>query len=118
MDVIRITGLKVEAIVGVHAWERKLPRVVVLDLQLGADAAAAACADRLADTLDYHAVAQAAAKFVQESRLQLIETLAERLAAALMQQFAVGWIAVTVHKPGAVPGAQGVSISIERGRRT
>jgi dihydroneopterin aldolase len=115
--MIRVVGLKIETIIGVHGWERKLPRTLVVDLQLAADAAAAARTDQLKDTLDYHAIAQATTAFVQQSRLQLIETLAEQLAAALLKQFGIGWIAVTIHKPGAVPGAQDVSVSIERGKR-
>ena len=117
MDTIRITGLKVETIIGVHDWERALPRPIVVDLQLGADAAKAAASDRVDAALDYSAVAQAVTKFVGESRLALIETLAEQLAAKLMKDFRVPWLSLTVHKPGAVPGAQDVSVTIERGKR-
>jgi 7,8-dihydroneopterin aldolase/epimerase/oxygenase len=117
MDVIRIAGLKVEAVIGVHDWERKLARILVVDLSLAADAVRAAKTDALADTLDYHAIAQATTAFVQEARVQLVETLAERLASTLMQKFGVAWIAVTIHKPGAVPGTQDVSVSIERGKK-
>jgi 7,8-dihydroneopterin aldolase/epimerase/oxygenase len=117
MDTIRIGGLKVETLIGVHAWERKLPRTVVVDLAMAADAAAAARTDQLDGTLDYHAIATRTAAFVKEARVQLIETLAEQLAAELMKAFSLRWLAVTVHKPGAVPGAQDVSVSIERGQK-
>lgn len=117
MDTVRIKGLKVEAIVGVHAWERKLPRPVVVDLELATDAARAARSDALADALDYHAVAQAAAAFVAQAQPQLIETLAQGLAEKLMQEFGAPWVRLEVHKPGAVPGAADVSVAIERGRQ-
>jgi dihydroneopterin aldolase len=117
MDTIRIRGLKVETIIGVHAWEKKLPRTLVIDLELAADVARAARSDALADALDYHAVAQAASAFVAASRFQLIETLAQRLAEKLQTEFAVGWLKLEVHKPGAVAGAQDISVSIERGKR-
>ncbi len=117
MDVIRIRGLKVETIVGVHDWERKLPRPVVIDLELATDAARAAKSDALADALDYHAVAQAVSAFVGASRSQLLETLAQRLAEKLQKDFAVAWLKLELHKPGAVAGAQDVSVSIERGKR-
>jgi 7,8-dihydroneopterin aldolase/epimerase/oxygenase len=118
MDTIRIRGLKVETTVGVHDWERKLPRTVVVDLELATDAARAARQDRIADALDYSAVAQAVTAFAVASQFQLIETLAHRLAEKLQQQFAVGWLRLELHKPGAVPGAQDVSVVVERGTRT
>ena len=117
MDAVRIRGLKVEAIVGVHDWERRLPRPVVIDLELATDAARAAKADALKDALDYAAVAKAVTEFVGASQFQLVETLAERLAEKLRAQFGVAWVRLEVHKPGAVPGAQDVSVSIERGQR-
>lgn len=117
MDTIRIRGLKVEAIVGVHAWERKVPRTLVLDLELATDVARAAAKDQLKDALDYDAVARLATSFVVESRFQLIETLAERLAARLQKEFGLRWLKLEVHKPGAVAGAQDVSVAIERGTR-
>lgn len=117
MDSIRIKGLKLEAICGVHDWERQLPRTVVVDLELATDAAAAARQDRLADALDYAAVAQAVTTLVGASRAQLIETLAEQLATKLREEFRLRWLRVEVHKPGAVPGAADVSVVVERGTR-
>ena len=117
MDTIRIKGLKVETIVGVHAWERKVPRPVAIDLELAVDVAQAARSDALKDALDYAAVAQAVTAFAAASSFQLIETLAQRLAEKLQQDFGVAWLRLEVHKPGAVPRAQDVSVSIERGKR-
>lgn len=117
MDTVRIKGLKVEAIVGVHAWERKLPRPIVVDLELATDVARAARSDALKDAIDYHAVAEAASTFIAQAQPQLIETLAQQLAEKLMQDFGAPWVKVEVHKPGAVPGASDVSVAIERGRK-
>lgn len=117
MDVVRIKGLKVETVVGVHDWERKLPRTVVVDLELATDAARAARGDRLQDALDYHAVAQAVGACVRAQQPQLIETLAQRVAEMLQRDFGVAWLRLELHKPGAVAGAADVSIAIERGQR-
>src|SRR5438046_2512737 len=106
MDTIRIKGLKAETIVGVHDWERRMSRLVVVDLELATDAARAANSDALKDALDYHAVAQATTAFVTASKFQLIETLAELLAAKLRKDFSLAWLRLELHKPGAVAGAQ------------
>jgi dihydroneopterin aldolase len=118
MDTVRIRGLKVEGIVGVHDWERKVPRIIVIDLELATNVARAARSDALKDALDYAAVAKAVGAFVGASSFQLIETLAEKLAEKLRAEFGAGWVKVEVHKPGAVPGAQDVSVAIERGTKT
>jgi dihydroneopterin aldolase len=72
----------------------------------------------LKDALDYAGVAKAVAAFVGASQFQLVETLAERLAEKLRAEFGVAWVRLEVHKPGAVPGAQDVSVAIERGARS
>ena len=117
MDTIQIKGLKIEAIIGVHGWEKKLPRTVLIDLELATDAARAASKDAIADALDYSAVADSCTKFVTQSRFQLIETLAQRLADIRMKEFGAPWLRITIHKPGAVPAAQSVRVTIERGAR-
>lgn len=117
MDTLRITGLKTEALIGVHAWERKLPRTLLMDLELATDLARAARSDAITDALDYAAVADVTIAFVRESRYQLVETLAERLAEKLMKEFRTPWLRITVHKPGAVPAAQSVSVTLERGTK-
>ena len=117
VDTIQIKGLKIEAIIGVHAWEKKLPRTLLIDLELATDAARAASQDTIADALDYSAVADRTVKFVTQSRWSLIETLAQRLAESLMKEFDAPWLRITIHKPGAVPAAQSVSVAIERGAK-
>ena len=74
-----------------------------------------AASDRLEDTLNYKAVAKRVIAFVEESEFQLIETLAERIAALLREEFAISWCRVTLDKGGAVRGSRGVGVVIERG---
>ena len=116
MDKIIIRGLEVQTVVGVHAWEQKGPRPLLLDLDLGVDTRAAAASDQLRDAADYHAIAQASAQFARETRVQLLETFAERLARLLFERFAIQSLRLVVHKPGAVPGVQAVGVEIERRR--
>jgi len=118
MDIIFIHDLLLETIIGVHPWERDLRRTLRLDLELGADIYSAATADRLEDTLDYQAVAQRVSDFAAASDFQLVETLAERIADLLLQEFAVPWLRLTLHKPGVPSGAKEAGVVIERSRRS
>ena len=117
MDIVFIRELKVDTVVGIYDWERRIRQNVVLDLDMGTDIGKAAKSDRIEDTLDYKAVAKRVAQFVGAAEFQLVETLAEKIAELVMQEFKVHWIKVTLHKPGAVSGSKSVGIIIERGKR-
>ncbi|HEX2668605.1 MAG TPA: dihydroneopterin aldolase [Gammaproteobacteria bacterium] len=115
MDIVFIRDLKVDTLVGIYDWERRLRQHVILDLDMGTDIAKAAKTDHIDDTLDYKAVSKRVMQFVRESEFQLVETLAEKVAGIVMQEFGVKWVKVTLHKPGAVSGTKSVGIIIERG---
>jgi 7,8-dihydroneopterin aldolase/epimerase/oxygenase len=115
MDIVYIRGLRVDTVIGVYPWERKVRQVLEFDLEMASDTAAAARSDAIADALDYHAVAQRVRALAAANSCQLVETLAETVATALMAEFAVPWLRIRLNKPGAVPGADGVGVLIERG---
>ena len=117
MDKIFLHELKVETIIGIWEWERKIRQTVVIDLEMSADIAKAAATDDVADTLNYKSVAKRIQSFVADSSFQLVETLAEKIAEIVREEFGVAWVRVTVHKPGAVRGSRDVGIDIERGER-
>jgi dihydroneopterin aldolase len=117
MDTIFVTDLRVETIVGIWEWERRVPQTVSIDLELAADIRRAAANDNIDDTLDYRAVAKRVSAFVAESRYQLIESMAEGIAGVITGEFDVPWVKVAVHKPWAVRGSRDVGIVIERGNR-
>ena len=116
MDKIFLRGLEVETIIGIHAWEQRAPRPLILDLEMGTDIREAASSDRLRDALDYAAVHAAVAKFVSETQVGLLETLAERLSRQLFQQFPILSLRLVINKPGAVPGVKAMGVEIERRR--
>lgn len=117
MDIIYLHGLKVECVIGVWAWERRIKQPITIDLDMAADIRRAARSDELDDTLSYKGVAKRVAAFVGASRFKLVETLAEEVARILLEEFAIPWVRVRVNKSGAVRGARDVGIIIERGVR-
>ncbi|MBT8108440.1 MAG: dihydroneopterin aldolase [Gammaproteobacteria bacterium] len=115
MDRIFLQELKIDTIIGIWDWERQIRQTVVIDLEMSADIAAAAATDQVEDTLNYKLVAKRLQQFVGESSFQLVETLAERIAGVVRDEFGVAWVKVTLHKPGAIRGSKDVGIIIERG---
>ena len=117
MDIVFINDLRIETIIGIYDWERKVKQTISLDLEMGADIRKAAKTDAIEDTLNYKAVAKRLISFVGESEYQLVETLAEKIAEIVLNEFSVPWLKLTVHKPGAVRGSRDVGVIIERGSR-
>ncbi len=114
MDHIFLHDLKVETIVGIWDWERKIRQTVSIDLEIGADIRRAAASDDIDDTLNYKLVAKRVQDFVGDSSFQLVETLAERIAEVILDDFDVPWVEVRVNKPGAIRGARDVGVKIRR----
>ena len=114
MDTIFLHDLRVETIVGIWGWERKIRQTVSIDLEWGADIKSAAASDSIEYTLSYKLVVKRVQQFVSESNFQLIETLAEKIAEIVLNEFDVPWIEVCVNKPGAIRGARDVGVKIRR----
>jgi dihydroneopterin aldolase len=117
MDHVFITDLRVPTVIGIYDWERAIRQTVSLDLEMGFDVGRAAATDSIDDALNYKAVAKRLIAFVGESDFQLVETLAERCAAIVLEEFEVTWLRLRIAKPGAVRGSKEVGVVIERKRR-
>jgi len=117
MDIIFLKNLEIETVIGIYDWERKIKQTVVLDLEMATDISKAAASDHIDDTLDYKAVAKRLIQFVGEAKFELVETLTEKVAEIILNEFNVPWVKVVLNKQGAIRGAQGVGIIIERGKK-
>ena len=83
---------------------------------MGTDIRRAAVTDHIDDALNYKAVAKRLIEFINSSHFQLVETLAERCAALVLDEFQVTWLRLRLSKPGAVWGSEDVGVVIERSR--
>ncbi len=117
MDIIFLSDLSIEAVIGIYDWEREVKQTVIFDLEMAADIKKAASSDQIGDTLDYKAVAKRVIQYVEVSEFQLVETLAEKVAQLILDEFAVPWLRLKLNKCGAIRGASGVGIVIERGKK-
>ena len=113
-DRVFIDDLRIETVIGIYAWEREIKQAVSIDLEMAFDIRKAAQSDAIEDTLDYKAVAKRLIRFVEISEFQLVETLAERCAAIVLNEFPVDWLRLRLSKPGAVRGSSAVGVLIER----
>ena len=100
-DELAVTGLECWGHHGVFEHERREGQPFLVDLVLGLDTAPAAASDDLSATVDYGSLALAVKAAVENDPVDLIETLAQRIAEVCLLEPRVEWVRVTVHKPDA-----------------
>jgi dihydroneopterin aldolase len=117
-DRITIRGLSAHAHHGVYDWERERGQTFVVDAVLELDTAPAAAGDDLARTVNYAELAQALHAVLTGEPVDLLETLAQRLADVCLAAGPVLAAEITVHKPDADLGVpfEDVSVGIRRTR--
>ena len=114
MDKIFLNDLKIDTVIGVFDWERQIKQTLRFDIEIDYDIRPAATSDDIADTIDYGSIAKTVVGFVEQSDYQLIETLAEDLAALLLTEFSIPSITLSVTKPVKLYGQNYAKIVIER----
>lgn len=117
-DELTITGIECRGHHGVFDFEREQGQRFVIDLTLGLDTGAAAASDDLGDTIDYGQLVTRVVEAVENDPVDLVETLAQRLANVALSDARVEWARVTVHKPQAPIDATfaDVALTITRNR--
>ena len=100
-DELSVTGIECWGHHGVFEFERRQGQPFVVDLVLGVDTAPAAASDDLRDTVDYGSLVTSVKAAVEKDPVDLIETLAQRIADVCLLDGRVEWARITVHKPDA-----------------
>lgn len=113
-DLIYIKDLRVQTIIGIFGWEREVRQEVSIDLEMTFDCKRAAKTDAIEDTIDYKKITKGIIKFVEESKFQLQETLAEGIADLVKNEYKIDSLKLRVSKPGALRHAEDVGVIIHR----
>ena len=116
MDAILIRDLRVEALIGIHKRERHVAQTVSIDLDIGLPGTTVFKSDKVADTIDYEQVALKIKALAAAGHFRLVETLAERIARLLLEEFGAPWAKISVAKIGILANAKFVGVTIERKR--
>jgi dihydroneopterin aldolase len=118
-DRLAVLGIEAIGHHGVFDFEKRDGQVFKVDLALGLDTRPAARSDDLHDTVDYGSLVAAVKTAIEHDPVDLIETLAERIAEVCLTDTRVEWAEVTVHKPDAPIEAtfSDVALTIHRSRQ-
>lgn len=116
VDKIFIKNLQVETVIGIYDWEKKIRQTISLDIEMATDIRKAADSDDIADTVNYKSLSKRLVAYISASRFELVETLAEKVAEIILNEFEVKDVRIVLHKPGALSDADDVGIIINRQR--
>jgi D-erythro-7,8-dihydroneopterin triphosphate epimerase len=111
---IYIRDLSLRCLIGVYPEERREKQDVLINIVLDCDHSAAAKNDRIGDAVDYKKIKKNVIRLVENSHFNLIETLADRIAQACLQNPKVEKATVTVDKPAALRFARSVAVEVTR----
>jgi dihydroneopterin aldolase len=118
MDAIIIRDLRVDASIGIHKRERHVRQTLSIDLDIGIPGETVFRTDKVADTIDYQQVALKIAALTTSGHFRLVETVAERIARMLIDEFGAPWAKVSVAKIGILGNAKFVGVTVERRKAT
>lgn len=116
MDHIFIRDFRLQTLIGFHRRERAALQTVRVDLEIGIANAAVFASDKVADCIDYEKVT-ARIRELASGHVNLVETLAERVARLALDEFGAAWVKVSIAKLGILKDVGLVGVTIER-RRT
>ncbi len=116
MDIIFLRELKVDTLIGVYEWEKRVPQTLQLDLEIALPNSSACLSDNIDDALDYAKIIAHIQEVLAGRHFNLLEALAEHIAQILLDDFRAPWVKVSVAKLQAIRGSKMVGISIERGQ--
>lgn len=115
-DIIYIRDLRVDTVIGVFDWERRIKQTLRLDIEMETSIRHVAYTGDLSSGIDYKAVSKRLGDFIEASTFELVETLAERVAQLIISEFNVEALTLRLGKPGALRGARDVGAIIKRRR--
>lgn len=117
MDIIFLRELKVDTLIGVYEWEKRVPQTLQIDLEIALPHSRACHTDDIQDALDYADIVRDIQNALASRHFNLLEALAETIAQMLLNDFQSPWVKVSVAKLNAIRGSRMVGVSIERGSR-
>ncbi|MFB6355486.1 MAG: dihydroneopterin aldolase, partial [bacterium] len=113
-DTIFLKDLEVHCIIGVNDWERMVKQPVLISYEIPTDVRPAAESDDVDDSINYKSISKWMIDFTEDSKFELVETLAHDLAIGVLRRFEVDEITLTVEKPGAVRHSNSVGVTVTR----
>lgn len=118
MDIIFLHDFKAKTLIGIYPWERIVPQMIQLDLEIALPTSRACQSDKIEDALDYALIIKRINEILANKHFSLLEALAEHIAQTILTEFQSPWVKVSVAKLGIIRGVKKLGVCIERSSKT
>lgn len=117
MDTIFIHDFRLNILIGIYEWEKRVPQTVQFNIEIGIPPKDGPRTDRIAETIDYSKVVTRIEDTLRTQHFLLLERLSEHVAQLVLNEFGAPWVRVSVNKIGALRNVKQLGVTIERGRK-
>ena len=114
--LLKIKNLRLQTILGVHAWEEKVDRTIIINLEIESNSKVASVSDDIADAIDYDIICTQIKNLIANTRFKLIEKMAQEVLNKIMQDARITRCKIEIDKVGAIDFVESASITIEENR--
>jgi dihydroneopterin aldolase len=114
--LIKIKNLRLKTIIGVHAWEEKIDREIIINAEIETDFTKGLQSDNLSDTIDYDAIITKIKNLIAKNRFKLIEKMAQQVMNLIMEDSRITRCRLEIDKVGVVENVESFSVTIEQKR--
>ena len=118
MDTIFIHDFRLDILIGIYEWERRVPQTVQFDIEIAIPPKEGPRTDRIGETIDYSKVVKRIEETLRTQHFLLLERLSEHVAQLVLSEFGAPWVKVSVNKIGALRNVRRLGVTIERGTRS
>lgn len=117
MDTIFIDDFRLDILIGIYEWERRVPQTVQFNLEIAIPPKEGPRTDRIGETIDYAKVVKRIEESLRTQHFLLLERLSEHVAQLILTEFGAPWVKVSVNKIGALRNVKRLGVTIERGKK-
>lgn len=117
MDIIYVNDLRVDILIGIYEWERRVPQTVQFDLEIAIPPKEGPRTDRISETIDYSRVVARIEESLRAHHFLLLERLSEHVAQLILKEFGAPWVKVSVNKLAPLRNVKRLGVTIERGSK-
>ena len=117
MDTIFIDDFRLDILIGIYEWERRVPQTVQFNLEIAIPPKEGPRTDRIGETIDYAKVVKRIEESLRTQHFLLLERLSEHVAQLILTEFGAPWVKVSVNKIWALRNVKRLGVTIERGKK-
>jgi len=118
MDAIFLHNFRTKAMIGIYPWEKRVPQLIELNLEIALPTSNACITDNIKDTLDYSLIAERIKQTLSDKHFFLLEALAEHIAQIILTEFNSPQVKISVAKLSIIQGIKKLGVCIVRKSHT